>query len=64
MKEIVFIEQKHMFAKKSAIAEINVDMTEITWQNNDIAIFQKNGLEVKIWRSVIKNYGNYLSIEI
>lgn len=41
MKEIVFIEQKHMFAKKSAIAEINVDMTEIKWQNNDIAIFQK-----------------------
>ncbi len=31
MKEIVFIEQKHMFAKKSAIAEINVDMTEIKW---------------------------------
>ena len=30
-----------MFAKKSAIAEINVDMTEITWQNNGIAIFQK-----------------------
>ena len=53
-----------MFVKKYAIAEINVDMTEITWQNNDIAIFQKNGLEVKIWRSVIKNYGNYLSIEI
>lgn len=30
-----------MFAKKSAIAEINVDITEITWQNNDIAIFWK-----------------------
>ena len=62
MKEIAG--QKHMFVEKPAIAEINVDMTEITWQNNDIAIFQKNGLEVKIWRSVIKNYGNYLSIEI
>ena len=31
-----------MFVKKSAIAEINVDMTEITWQNNGIAIFQKD----------------------
>ena len=53
-----------MFAQKYAIAEINVDMTEITWQNNGIAIFQKNEFEVKIWQLVIKNCGNYLLTEI